>query len=146
LHTNHAGTDFYRKSPKKQELFMRSIVDTVSEVLPSPETNDRLLIHDAKTRILLVKDSSLESLVYLTPRKKKQPLRLSGEVVGVTLPDVMANGYGLHYKSPEDFATSDHGLGLLIEPHSINISLDTFEDPTFLLPLRSIKKLKLSLD
>jgi hypothetical protein len=144
LHTNDQRSDFYRQSTNKQQRFLQSIIDSATEVLPAPDTADKLILHDAKTRLLLAKDPAKKDVSYLYCHPG-EPFRITGQIVGVTMPDMLDDGFEKHYASPAEMATAVQGLGLVLETHWVNIPVESIANSTLIVPSRAIKKMKLTL-
>lgn len=145
LHTRHGDSSFYRQSQKKQQSFIRSVIDSAAEVLPSPETKDQLLLDGIKTLAIHVKSSGTKEVSHLYAKELSQPFLISGEVLGVTLPDILEHGFEKKYDSPDDFIAAGEGLGLIVEPHETNVDLSKFENPICVIPIRAVRKLVLGL-
>lgn len=146
LYTNNPDSNFYRQSSKRQQRFLQSIIDSATEALPAPATADKLIFRNAKSKVILATDSSFDGLRYFYPRKAKDTFRFSGEIVGITLPDILEDGYGKHYESPDDLKTARQGIGLVIDPSWITVAYGDMESPTFIVPSRAITKWRLRLE
>lgn len=145
LHTNHEASSFYRQSVFRQQQFLRRIIDSVADVLPLPETSDQLIIHDAKTQVLYAKEPGTKDVCQLVNELKKGKFCISGEVIGVMIPDALTDHPETAYRHPNEFVASSTGLGLIVDLEEANFLKPDLNDPTFVIPIRAIKKMRLSL-
>ncbi|MCB9819794.1 hypothetical protein H6796_00590 [Candidatus Nomurabacteria bacterium] len=146
LYTSHAGSELFRQSAKKQEEFFRSIIDQVDEALPSPETFDRVVLNEVKSTLLCVKPSGASDLAYVYPPDDSLFV-ITGSVVGVTITDVLKDGFGKRYKSPDEMESAEEGLSLIVKPDGVNFNLpDELEGCDLIMPLSTIIKLEMTVE
>ncbi len=141
LYTNHPDSTFYNVNARKQEQFLRDIIDSAEASFPAPDSFDVAFIHDTETSIIYYRQSGELIKGY----NNDHALKLSGAIMGVTLVDVYQNGYGKHYGSPEEFDTSWSGLCLIVQPIESSFQMEANFDENILVPIRAINgTLKLS--
>ncbi len=145
LHLNHPGSNFYKLSAKKQREFFAKIIDSVEEILPAPESLDKLEIYDAVTPIVHYKKKSGKGVVYIESKDFEKPLELSGHVIGATVIDTMETEVDMRYTHPDELGASGMGLSLIIAPYAQNYSLEGYEDSDVIIPIRACSSLKLGL-
>jgi hypothetical protein len=145
LHLNHPGSNFYKLSAKKQREFFASIIDSVEEILPAPESLDKLEIYDAITPIVHYKKKSGKGVVYIEGKDFEKPLEISGHVIGVTVIDTMETEASMRYTHSNELGASGMGLSLIIAPYTQSYSLEGYEDRDVIVPIRTCSALKLGL-
>lgn len=133
LYTNHPDSSFYRQSARKQNQFLRDAIAIVEDVLPAPDSYDKAYIHDLEIGTVyfrhngeLVQASAADGLIEIT-----------GEILGITTPDVYDNGFGTRYESPEEFSTISSGICLIVRPIEANIALPGDTEEYLLIPYRA---------
>ncbi len=145
LYTNHEGSAFFQQTARKQEKFLRSLIEQVEAVLPAPGALDKVILRDIETSIVrtkLIKDDTLVNLRSVNGEKFK----VSGSLVGVTMADIADKGFGVHYKSPQDHSIAKDGLSLIVQPSETNINLSDSMNSDLLIPLAAIDNLSMTLE
>lgn len=134
LYTNHPGSTFYNLNAKKQERFVRDIIDAAEQTFPAADAYDQAFIHDAELRtIFFKKDGKIVS-----GGSGDSKFIISGAILGVTLVDIFGHGFGKQYTSPEDFHAVESGLCLIVRPEQANFPMESNEFEHILLPLRAL--------
>ncbi|OYX43767.1 hypothetical protein B7Y94_00945 [Candidatus Saccharibacteria bacterium 32-49-12] len=143
LYTTHQESSFYRQSAKKQENFLRSIVESVHDVLPAPSSLDKLIINDAVSQEFYIRDSTGPGLMHVI--SDETPFKVTGQVVGVAINDLVAEGPGRQFKSPDDLMSAQTGICLMVQPHTINFTINNYTGDYFLIPMRKLESIDFEL-
>lgn len=131
-----AETDFYRSSPEDQHNFFLSLIDMVDAVMPDPRTGERLMIHDARAQKVYFNNPTNQRLVPLASSNEDSPLILGGQMLGVSVPDIIKNGPLSHYTSPDQLLSTRTGLNFIVRPNLQSFDLSNFGNPDILMPIR----------
>ncbi len=145
LYTNHQNSSFYRQNAKKQETFLRAITESIQEVLPAPDSLERLVIEGAVTPELYMQNPKKPGLAMMRAEQGESPYLVSGHVVGVAVHDLLINGPDRQYLTPDELDSSRTGLSLMVRPDSANFTVDGYEG-YFLLPMRKLDSMPLVLE
>lgn len=142
---SHPDSTFYKLSGRRQQRFLEAMIDEATEVLPDPGTADRLILDNAKTPVILSKDPSQagRSGVIELMRPNRKNFRITGDIIGITLADVLGDGYGHRYRSPADLQTAHQGIGFVVEPTEVNFDMSELPSSTLIVPSRAVKNLSL---
>ena len=134
LYTNHPGSTFYKLNAKKQERFVRDIIDAAEQTFPAADAYDQAFIHDAELHtIFYKKDGEIVS-----GGSGDSKFIISGAILGVTLVDIFGHGFGKQYSAPDDLHAVKSGLCLIVRPEQANFPMESNEFEHILLPLRSL--------
>lgn len=129
-----ATGDFYQLSAEAQNRFLTSLVEQVEDVMPDPMSRERLMVHDASASEVYFKDPTTQVLASVSSEDENSPVRLAGQVIGAALPDIIINGQGAHYQSPDQLLSARTGMSLVVRPSSLSHDLSRFNHPDVLLP------------
>lgn len=147
LYTRHKSSSFYREDAKKQQTFLRAVTTIVDNALPAPDSLDRAILYNANpSRIYATQEDN--SLITIQSKKKKNPLIVTGDIVGVTTLDTIVHpdrDIKKPYESPDELIVAKSGLMLVIRPRWTNINLPRAENSDILVPSRALKKLPLKM-
>ena len=120
---------FYRQKSKKQEAFLRSMVDAAYDVLPSTESSDVLYLQDGQPDRFYVHDKSKDDhieCIYVGDSE----MHIEGMVVGVTCIDLInTQGTRTRYRTPEELDTARDGLCFVVKARSIRTPQMNFPSP-----------------
>ncbi len=145
LYTTHADSEFYRVSGRRQHQMVESIIQSIEETLPTPESKDLLQVK-AQTPVVFLQNYQGETLTPLAV-KTDTPLKISGTILGVTTLDKVASVQQEaqdRYTSPEDCHLAQQGLSIIINPDDTNFDLPDYEG-NFILPVQYARDLELDL-
>lgn len=145
LYTNHEASSFFKQSAKKQEKFIRSVIDSVENILPAPDSLEATYVENCTSPEMYYWDASNRQMVYIKAESEERPFSLSGKIVGVTLTDSVEDGYGRKYTSPDEFGTTGSGLSLIVQPMSANFDMSIFKGQDLLIPMRSIDNMSIGI-
>ncbi len=145
LYTNHKDSSFYRQSASKQQAFFRSIIDFVDNAMPAPDSLDRLMLHEADTPVMYIRKPHGEGLIQMLSGVADRRFKVTGEVLGTTVHDLIEDGYKKRYSSPDEIGAAIAGLSLIVKPHAINVSSEEFYGQDLLLPVRKIGRMFLQI-
>ncbi len=136
LYTTHADSEFYRVSGRRQQQMIDSIIQSIEETLPKPETLDRLIAEITTQSIYLQNYNGLP-LAQLNA-KSEIPIDISGAVLGITTVDKSRLSHGetqKRYATPEECTLANDGLSLIIHPRKVNFDLPDYKG-NFILPIQ----------
>lgn len=142
-HLKNPESDFYKISGKEQEAFIRSAVDSVNDVLPSPETDDFVKINNAQTAELVIIDFE-EGRPAAKFTSSSKPITINGCVRGVTVIELL-NMKQKKIKSPDNLDENSFGLSLIVSPSSISHKIEGYQDEDILIPLSQLKSVNFEL-
>lgn len=146
LYLNHEDSGFYRAGPAKQEAFLKGIADSLAEVMPAPDTIDKIVLTESITPVVYTFDHPGPGLNRLVAKDPDKPFKITGTVEYATIVDHLIDGLGRGYKSPDELSTSKGGLGLVIKPYSCNFELNDDEGKRLIVvPMRLFKVLSLTM-
>ncbi len=139
LYLNNEKSGFYRTNAKRQHKIVNSILDSINDVMPSPETNEALLIDIVASRIYL-QHYNEERIA--AAAVENDDFQLSGRVHGVTTYDTVKYDGKKQFRDANDCETAQDGLALIIEVHNSNVDLSEC-DRTVLVPLRHARQMNM---
>lgn len=120
-YTNHPNSTFYQQSPKRQERFIRDTLAIVENAMPITETHDVVYVHDSKAKYMYVKDG--DKIVEIKPSTSDDYFIVTGQMLGVTLPDIINDGFGRKYESPNDFEAAAMGICMIVDVKTANFKM-----------------------
>lgn len=136
LYLKSRYSNFYKISGKKQEKFILSMINSVNDVLPAPETNDTVRITNAQTQELVIRGFNPdEGTVKFT--EPQEPFNVDGFVKGVTVLDFI-DSEGQQITSPDNLDENSFGLSLIVSPYSINHEIEGYDDQDVIIPLSQL--------
>lgn len=145
LYTTHANSEFYRVSGRRQQQMVDSVIQSIEETLPTPESRDLLTVK-AVTPLIYLQNYNGTPLASLTA-KTDQSLEISGTILGITTVDKAELASGQiqsKYTSPEECGLAQYGLSLIIHPDEVNFDLPDYNG-NFIIPIRRADELELEL-
>lgn len=133
IYTNHPNSSFYQQSSRKQNQFIREIIAIVEDALPAPDSYDKAYVHDLEIDSVYFRHEG--QLVLVSPIEGL--IKVTGEIMGATIPDVYEDGYNTKYETPDEFSAVGSGICLIVRPMEANIELPSETEEYMLIPYRA---------
>ena len=143
LYTNHKDSAFYQTSAKKQEKFIRSVIDIAEAALPAPDSMDRAYLCDVSTDLIYMNHTE-HGFSSASGEEVEDRMRITGEILGVTIADVLHDGFGKKYNSPDELGATGAGLCLIVSPRDTNFAIPEGCGEYILMPLRAMDSVPLA--
>ena len=114
---NDESLGFYDLSLDEQQAFLRELINYVESTLPDVRARDFLLFDSSEISEMFVTDSEDDKhrLQAITDANK-QPIPLTGSIIGFCIPEEITNKGRVRYTSPDDFSVTRQGLSFIVEP------------------------------
>lgn len=135
---NHEASDFYRQSAKKQEAFLRKLITSVEDVLPAPDSLDKVIVDQVGVAKIYFRDKKTGKVSSYEVSPDQAHLTVTGDVLGVTVLDVYIDGFGTKYDYPDDMMSAEEGLCLIVKPRELNFDMTEYGSPDIVMPLRTM--------
>lgn len=135
---NHEASDFYRQSAKKQEAFLRKLITSVEDVLPAPDSLDKVIVDQVGVDKIYFRNKITGKVDSCAGSPDQARLTVTGDVLGVTLLDVYVDGFGTKYNYPDDMMSSGEGLCLIVKPRELNFDMTEYGSPDLVMPLHTM--------
>lgn len=137
LHLTHEGSNFYQISAKKQQDFLRSMIDSIHEVLPLPETRDQIRVHQAVLSEFYIRNfNGKQGISRLRPEGGS--IEMSGSVRGATVLGSLSDS-GEKIESPDELLEAGKSISLIISPLQLSHGIPDYEGEDIIVPLSQLE-------
>lgn len=144
-HLSDQVSDFYTKTADEQYVTISSIVDSVNDLMPPPNSH-QMLVADTSASMIYVQYQRGERLAPVS--LKRREIELSGRVEAVTTYDMVVHAGGdRQFEDPSQCETARSGLMLVMSAYDSNMNLkQDGESGVVLIPLSCVSRLEMAIE
>lgn len=144
IYANHYRSTFYESNARKQNNFLRQIIQIAEKPLPAPETLDAVVLEDIEVPYFYFRKPGVEKLSIANENPDEPDYKICGRLLGFTITDILADGDNTLHDDPEEFEAATEGLSLIVEPAEANFDLEVLEGSVTYIPLHAAKTMTMS--
>jgi hypothetical protein len=145
MHYHDSNSEFYRKTALQQKRFLYNVIDTISDVLPSPEFGEKAECEEVIApyvyrRVTTPNGQKWQKIV----SSDNEPIMIAGRIDGVGILESSELDNGTPLRGKSELVDAEAGICLVIEVDQCSIP-HTFTNEPVYVPLRMAQKMRLAL-
>lgn len=144
MHYHDSNSEFYRKSARHQKKFLYSVIDNVSDALPSPEFGEQAECSQVEAPYVYRRVGVGDGLEWQRVKSfDDQPILMSGKIHGVGILESTELDHDKPFRSKTELVDPNAGICLVIQVDQCSIP-DIFNAQPVYIPLRIATDLQIA--